>query len=284
MAAYLVGTRGRPLDAVLLGVIVSAMHTASVLILGVALFQIDQAIALDDLFPWLTLISGVCVLVIGIGLAVSRGRLLRIDRPAGELRVSRLPMASHPPARAPSRGGSATALLTTTPDLGPLHELDDDQHHHHGHDNGHDHRHENGRDHVPDHGHEDHGHRREHAHDDHGPDHDHGHDLPEGVAPLSKRGLVLLATAGGIVPSPSAAIVLISAFTLGRVGLGLALVLAFSIGLAVTLTAVGLAMVLGGRVVNARLSADLIRLMPIAGAAVLVVLGLGLPFQGLRAL
>jgi len=104
------------------------------------------------------------------------------------------------------------------------------------------------------------------------------------VAPLSKRGLVLLATAGGVVPSPSAVIVLVSAFTLGRIGLGLALVAAFSIGLAATLTAVGLALVFGSRAIGDRGNARLVRLFPVLGAAGLLVLGLVLTFQGLRGL
>ena len=63
----------------------------------------------------------------------------------------------------------------------------------------------------------------------------HTHELPEDVAPLSRRGLVVLATSGGIVPSPSAVIVVIAAFSLGRSVLGLTLIAAFSIGLAATL-------------------------------------------------
>jgi ABC-type nickel/cobalt efflux system permease component RcnA len=102
------------------------------------------------------------------------------------------------------------------------------------------------------------------------------------VAPLSRRGLVLLATAGGIVPSPSAVIVLVSAFTLGRVGLGLALVAAFSVGLAATLTAVGLALVFGSRAMGGVISARLVRVLPVAGAVALVVLGAVLTVQGVR--
>lgn len=77
MAAYLIGTRGRPLDAVLLGVIVSAMHTSSVLLLGIALYQVDQSFALEQIYPVLTLISGAGVLLVGAWLARSRLRTLR---------------------------------------------------------------------------------------------------------------------------------------------------------------------------------------------------------------
>jgi ABC-type nickel/cobalt efflux system permease component RcnA len=95
---------------------------------------------------------------------------------------------------------------------------------------------------------------------------------------------VLLATAGGVVPSPSAVIVLVSAFTLGRIGLGLALVAAFSIGLAATLTAVGLALVVGSQALGDRVSTRLVRVFPLLGAAALLVLGVVLVVRGVMEL
>jgi nickel/cobalt transporter (NicO) family protein len=74
----------------------------------------------------------------------------------------------------------------------------------------------------------------------------HVHDLPVGVAPLSRSGVLALAAAGGLVPSPSAFLVLVTAVALGRPWFGLALVVAFSVGLAVTLAALGI-VVVGGR-------------------------------------
>src|SRR2546427_8762605 len=68
MAAYLVGTRGRPRDAVYLGAIVSLMHTASVLVLGVALFQLQRSAAPERLYPWLTLATGIAVAAYGVAL------------------------------------------------------------------------------------------------------------------------------------------------------------------------------------------------------------------------
>ena len=252
MAAYLIGTSGRPVDAVLLGVIVSAMHTTSVLVLGLALYQLDERFALDRIYPVLTLVSGVGVLLVGAWLATTRMRAYR----RGQL----------------TRTGESHAVAVPVPVAAGVAGLRHRDHEHVGHE---DHRE-----------HDEHPHD-EHPHDEHGHHHGpggHTHDLPEGVAPLSKRGLVLLATAGGVVPSPSAVIVLVSAFTLGRIGLGLALVAAFSIGLAATLTAVGLALVFGSRAIGDRGNARLVRLFPVLGAAGLLVLGLVLTFQGLRGL
>lgn len=269
MAAYLIGTRGRPIDAVLLGVIVSAMHTTSVLLLGVALYQVDQSFALDRIYPALTLASGVGVLLIGVWLATTRARALRARSHAvaaavgldhehdhgdhehdhGDHAGDHHPHGKEVQGTGVAGGGAEPAPVAMLERSTAVHDHD-----------GHDHSHDG------------HGHH-------HGPG-GHSHELPEGVAPLSKRGLVLLATAGGVVPSPSAVIVLVSAFTLGRVGLGLALVAAFSIGLAATLTAVGLALVLGSRALGDRVSGRVVRVFPILGAVALLVLGTVLIVQG----
>lgn len=65
VAAYLVGTRGRVRDAFWLGGIVTFTHTFSVFLLGLATLYASQQIALDRIYPWLSLASG--VLVAGIG-------------------------------------------------------------------------------------------------------------------------------------------------------------------------------------------------------------------------
>ena len=91
----------------------------------------------------------------------------------------------------------------------------------------------------------------------------------------------MLATAGGLFPSPSALVVLISAFTLGRPALGLALVGAFSVGLAATLTAVGLLLVYGKEVAGRRAALRrALRVFPVAGASAIAAVGTVLVVQG----
>ncbi|MFD7442931.1 hypothetical protein [Streptomyces sp. NPDC059909] len=99
-------------------------------------------------------------------------------------------------------------------------------HHHHGHGHGHDH---------------DHGHGHGHGHD-----HGHSHHIPDAPSLLTWRGLVLLGTSGGLLPSPSAFLVLLTGLLTGKVGTALAMVAAFGAGMALTLTGVGL-IVLRGR-------------------------------------
>jgi nickel/cobalt transporter (NicO) family protein len=120
--------------------------------------------------------------------------------------------------------------------------------------------------------------RRSHDHAHHHA-HDHTHDLPAGVAPLSGPGLLALASAGGLLPSPAAFALLVTAFALGRSGYGLALLAAFSVGLAATLAAIGLAVVFGrDRLAGAShrhpLVAKLARGVPVAGAVVVLLGGL----------
>ena len=225
MAAYLVGTSGRTRDAVLLGVIVSLMHTGSVLVLGLVLLQLDRFGAIERLYPMLTVISGVAVAAFATVLLRRRMRALRGPRPQR-----------------------------------------------HDHDHGHGHGGDHDDDHDDDHGHHHHGRGG------------HTHDLPEGTAPLSRRGLVLLATSGGLLPSPSAVLVVVAGFAAGRIALGLSIVLAFSVGLAATLSAVGTALVLGRRVLERRGGGTVVRVLPVAGALALLGVGMFLFATGLTEL
>ncbi|HEY3191280.1 MAG TPA: sulfite exporter TauE/SafE family protein [Solirubrobacterales bacterium] len=90
----------------------------------------------------------------------------------------------------------------------------------------------------------DHGHHHMHRHVGHA----HTHEPSE--APITTRSLIALGISGGIVPCPSALVVLVAAISQHRLGLGLALILAFSVGLAATLTGVGLAVLHGGRLLE----------------------------------
>src|SRR5207249_3389242 len=124
------------------------------------------------------------------------------------------------------------------------------------------------------HGSADHEHSPAH-HDHHHGHHDHHHHLaPDGT--VSLRELLALGVTGGIVPCPAALVVLLSAVALRRVGFGLFLILAFSVGLAAVLIAVGLLMVYAGRFMS-RLKGEgplVTRWLPLASAAFITVLGL----------
>jgi ABC-type nickel/cobalt efflux system permease component RcnA len=107
---------------------------------------------------------------------------------------------------------------------------------------------------------------------DHHHHHHHDHEL-------STRGLLAMGASAGLIPCPSALVVLLGAIAQAQVVLGLALIVAFSLGLAATLTALGLAVVwTSGRVARVRAGAGarLLRVLPIASAVVIVGLGAAL--------
>ena len=192
VAAYLVGTRGTPRHALMLGGTVTIAHTAGVFALGFVTLGLSAFIVPEQLYPWLTLVSG--LLVVLVGASVLRQRLR-------------------------SRGHV--------------------HHHDHHHDNDHQH------------------------------DHDHHDDA------LTSKGILGVGIAAGLLPCPSALVVLLSAIALHRIGLGLALIVAFSVGLAATITAIGLVAVLATRTFS-RLSFDgsLVRALPAASAALILTVGL----------
>ena len=108
---------------------------------------------------------------------------------------------------------------------------------------------------------------------DHGDGHVHTH-IPDEV---SMAGLIALGASGGLVPCPTALVLLLSSISVGRVGLGLILLVAFSGGLAVVLTAVGLAVLYARHLLPDRQRASqnkAFRYLPVASAAVIVCVGL----------
>jgi len=138
--------------------------------------------------------------------------------------------------------------------------------HGHGHDHDHDHDHNHGHEH-------DHDHAHGHSHD-----HDHGHShMPPGVngQPVTWRSLLALGISGGLLPCPSALVVLLSAIALHRVAFGMLLIVAFSIGLAGVLTGIGLLLVYARQFFE-RFPTDgrLLRALPVASAGIVTVAGL----------
>ena len=83
VAAYLVGTRGTARHAVALGGVVTATHTVGVFALGLVTLALSQCVLPEDLYPWLTLVSGLMVVVIGAGVLRSRVRAARRARGHG---------------------------------------------------------------------------------------------------------------------------------------------------------------------------------------------------------
>ena len=140
---------------------------------------------------------------------------------------------------------------------------------------------------APLHNHDSHDH--EHPHD-HGHDHHH-HDGPgghthtppgAGGSSITARSMLALGISGGILPCPSALVVMLGAIAVHRVAFGLVLVVAFSLGLAATLTGVGVLVVYARRFIDrVPSSGRIVQAAPTFSAAVITILGVGLTVQAL---
>ena len=107
--------------------------------------------------------------------------------------------------------------------------------------------------------------------------------VPEEV---SVGGLIALGASGGLVPCPSALVLLLTSVSLGRIALGLTLLVAFSAGLAVVLTAVGLAVLFAKHWLpdsNTLGRSKVLRYLPVASAAFIVCIGIAMTWVSLRA-
>lgn len=228
VAAYLVGSRGTVWHAIFLGIIVTLTHVSSVLILGIITLYFSQYIVPDRLYPIIEGVSGLLIVFIGASLFLKRygayQRMQALQAQGGAAAVSH--KHSHPHPHSHDHGH----------DPHP-HEHPHDHDHTHGHDHGHDHAHGH------DHGHHHHHHLsfgewldHDHSHGDHG----HSHEIP---ANASWKDLLILGITGGIVPCPSAVVVLVAAIALQRLILGMTMIVFFSMGLAAVLIAIGIMVV-----------------------------------------
>ncbi|MFJ8783036.1 nickel transporter [Streptomyces sp. NPDC102476] len=149
--------------------------------------------------------------------------------------------------------------------------------------------------HAPGHTHDHpHGHAHDHPHPHphpHTVEHSHGGFTHTHAVAPTLRGTILLGFAGGLVPSPSAVVVLVGAAALGQAWFGLLLVVAYGVGLALTLTAAGFAVVRLGsgvtrlldrrpRLAASPMTALVRRTAPLMSAFVVVALGAGLVLKG----
>ncbi|MEU2157923.1 hypothetical protein ABZ532_23455 [Streptomyces sp. NPDC019396] len=279
-AAAAVGGRSSLRDVLTLGASVTVTHTLGVFALG-ALVATGAAVS-PSVVGWLGVASG-CLVTVAGALLVRRAWRQRASG-QGHTHVHWV-------------GGRA---YSHSHEDGHGHAHSQDRHDaaaaggDHGHGAAHDHDqhpHEHARPHS-------HGHVHADAHS-HGHAHPHGHDQAahaQASASASSQPLrrtVLLGFAGGLVPSPSAVVVLVGATALGHAWFGLLLVVAYGAGLALTLTAAGFAVVrLGQRAAewldrrraasrtSGRFLGFVQRTAPLSTALAVFVLGCGLVFRG----
>jgi ABC-type nickel/cobalt efflux system permease component RcnA len=219
VASYLVGSQGTAFHALLLGFTVTVTHTSSVIAVGLITLFAAPLLPAEDLYVWLSVASGLLVVVVAALLFATRLRSVLRGAPTFRL-------AANPGQRSRSHGPS---------------------HHHHADD----------------------GHTHGHSHAPAGP---------------GLRGLIALGISGGLLPCPTALIVMLGAIALDRTLYGLALVLAFGVGLSAVLTGIGLVLVyahrllsrpgLGGRFLQRASIRRAVMTAPLLGSLVMLLAGL----------
>ncbi|MDP9238640.1 MAG: sulfite exporter TauE/SafE family protein [Chloroflexota bacterium] len=247
VAAYLVGSRGTARHALALGLTVTITHTSSVYALGFAALYLSEYIVPERLYPWLTLASGALIVGMGLALLVGRARSSGLLENAGawlnaRRQFDRAPGTPIRMAFASTRAASAgrSDAVVETDRTPPSHNASSAHHDAQEHDRAGGGAHSQGQ-----------------ADARQAPEHRHGLGRPHshGVAstdgePVTWRRLLGLGIFGGLLPCPSAIVVMLSAISLHRVGFGLILIVAFSLGLAGVLTGIGFALVYGHQIVR----------------------------------
>lgn len=270
VGAYLVGSRGTGRHALFLGLTTTITHTAGVFVLGFIVLAASEYVLPEMLYPWLGVLSGLLVAIIGLSifrghaghwLAHRRGQ----THDHGHYHFHFGKGHSHSPLPAPKPvGRSGSLVVTGTVTAAPRYLAALAQPHTH------------------DHPHHSHG----HLHNLGEPHHSltGGSEQAAASDSLSWRNLLALGISGGLLPCPSALILMLSAIALRQVGLGLLLILAFSIGLAGVLSGIGLLMVYAGRFLErlpVRHSVLTARFLPAASAAFITIAGLAITWRAL---
>ena len=255
VGAYLVGSRGTLKHALYLGLTTTITHTLGVFAFGLVTLFAAHYIVPEKLFPWITMLSGLFVVGIGLNLFIERFKSSGIGAWFGKRKTNRLSLQ---PVYSPAVQGIHIEKVEHSHRrglvFGAAHE------HTHEHDHAHDMHHHSGHDHSHDHA-------------------DHSHLPPETI---TWRSLLALGISGGLLPCPSALVVLLGAIALNKIGFGMILVLAFSLGLAGALTIIGMLFIYAGKLFQRfPSSGKVIGLLPVFSALFVSVIGAAIVYKAL---
>jgi nickel/cobalt exporter len=244
-AAYIVGARGKPIDAVILGIFVTLSHTSGIVLIGVLASLGSTWFRPQRIEAYLAIAVGIMVIVLGLWMLWAQRDLVAL-------------------------------AMGETDDSTPRADA-------HTHD--HDHDHDHGHDHPHSHGPGEHGHGESVVWHSHGFGKVHSHQLDIVADNRPKLPVLLaLGIAGGLLPDPAALALLLGALSSGKVLLGLVTVVVFSIGFAMTLVVVGIvAAKVGEKVLDWLASIWMIRLQ-IATSLLIVAMGVVLTVRAVSEL
>lgn len=268
VGAYLVGERATSRHALFLALMTTVTHTLGVFALGLITLAAARYVLPEQIYPWLSLISGAMIIGIGVNLIAQR-RQRSSHQPSAHTHAPR--ELAHAHAHAPRELAHEHSSHT--------HEHSSHTHEHHTHEH-----------HAHAHGHHDHDsthppHAHAHGHHHGGHSHSHLPVTPDGTA-MSWRSLLMLGLSAGLVPCPAALVLLLGAIAFGNPISGLLLVVAFSLGLASVLAGLGLLLVSAKRLFKQvpvpRLQA--LQWLPLASAVGITLIGLGISTRSLMQL
>jgi ABC-type nickel/cobalt efflux system permease component RcnA len=254
VGAYLVGSRGTVKHALYLGLTTTITHTLGVFALGLVTLFASRYIVPEELFPWMTMLSGFFVLAIGLNLFRERFKSSGLGAWFGKLKTNHFRLQ-------PAYSSAVNKVHIETANHAHRFVLASHPIHRHDHSHG-----------IP-------GHQHYHG-DDHTHDHgDHSHMPPETI---TWRSLLALGISGGLLPCPSALVVLLGAIALNRIGFGMILVLAFSLGLAGALTAIGILFIYAGKLFQRfPTSGKVIGVLPVLSALFVSAIGTAIVYKAL---
>lgn len=260
VAAYLVGARGTVRQAVLLGIVVTITHTASVFLLGLACMVAFQYVVPDKIIPWLGFVSG--LMVSGVGATLLLGKLAGKDWGHGHSHEH----GGHSHGHSHSHRGGG-----------------------HSHDHPHSHSHRDSESLTHSHPAGTHRHAliahprsRGDANFDvssveivSAPQARQVYDASAEPDEVSLWALVGLGVSGGLVPCPEALVVLLAAISLNKLLLGMLVLVAFSTGLASLLVLIGILVVSATRVSRRFYPSDQV-INRVSMVSYVVICGMGL--------
>ncbi|MEG4458799.1 HoxN/HupN/NixA family nickel/cobalt transporter [Microcoleus sp. N9_A1] len=253
VGAYLVGSRATPVHALFLAATTTITHTAGVFAVGGITLFASNLIDPEKLDPWLSLISGLLVAFIGLNLLLEKLKTRLVVRTEVIKKIK---------TKFFNKNWFLRSKVFTAECKEPVNLLSrgswerefkpvkpDISHHYHDHGDG-----------------------RIHSH------------LPPGAdgSAITWKSLLALGISGGLLPCPAALVMLLSASALGNVGLGMTLVVAFSLGLALVLSAIGLILVYAKRNFD-KLPKQItaVKFLPAISAMFVMFLGLGITGQAM---
>ncbi|HXF17095.1 MAG TPA: hypothetical protein VN496_08825 [Burkholderiales bacterium] len=277
-AAYIVGARGKPVDAVILGIFVTLSHTSGIVLVGIL-----ASIGMPGMVPqrieaWLALATGLLVVIIGLWtLWTQRDLIMLLQGVPRTTSSGLLHTDSATEQLQPHPAGINHAPMQFRPHTHSQ-EHQFSHSHHHGQ---HSHR---GAAHT-------HTHSGDHQHDEEAGYHSHGwgfkhtHDMK--LATTNRPGLWILiglGVAGGLLPDPAALAILLNALAQGKVMLGLGTVVVFSIGFAGTLVVVGVVAAKVGQRILDWLAGPWAMRLQVGTSLLIVIVGTILSFGAWRTL